>query len=54
MAVETDIDIVHLEFAIDADGLPEMTGISLVLPREPICFIQSECRLSLLSGQARR
>jgi hypothetical protein len=51
MAVETDIDTVHLEFAIDADGLPEMTGINLVLPRKPICFIQSECRLSLLSGQ---
>lgn len=53
MGVETGIDIVHLEFAAAADDLPVMAGINLVLPRQPFCFIQSECRLSLIPGQTR-
>lgn len=53
MGAETGIDIVHLPFAIDADGIPVMTGINIVLPRDLFCFIQSDCRLSLMAGQAR-
>jgi len=53
MTVETRIDIVHLEFSADGASTPVMAGITLVLPRQPFCFIQSECRLSLIPGHTR-
>ena len=53
MATATQIDIIHLEFAIDGDGDPVMTGINLALPREMFCFTWSDCKLSLLPGQTR-
>jgi len=53
MAVETRIDIVHLEFSAEDEGTPVMSGINLMLPRQPFCFIQSECRLSLIPGKTR-
>ncbi len=53
MATETQIDIIHLEFAIDGDGAAVMTGINLVLPRDALCYSWTACRLSLLPGQTR-
>lgn len=53
VTAETDIDIVYLTFAIDADGEPVMTGITVFLPRDGISYAWTGCRLSLLPGQAR-
>lgn len=53
MATETQIDIIHLEFAVEGDGMPVMAGINLVLPRDAVGYISTDCRLSLLPGQSR-
>ena len=53
MTAETNIDVVYLAFAIDADGEPVMKGITVFLPRDGICYTWTGCRLSLLPGQTR-
>lgn len=53
MATESQIDLVYLAFAIDADGVPVMRGISLTLPRDAICYGWTDCQLALLPGRSR-
>lgn len=50
---KTNVDIFYLAFAIDADGEPMMTGITVFLPRDGTCYAWTGCRPSLLPGQAR-
>jgi hypothetical protein len=52
-AVEAQVDLVYLEFTIGDDGIPVMTGINLMLPRETICHAWTGCRLSLVPGKTR-
>lgn len=44
-AVDTDTDLMHLEFLAGAN--PALTGVTLVLPRNGRCHIQTQCRLWL-------
>lgn len=52
-AVETQVDLVYLEFTISDDDVPAMTGINLMLPRDAICHAWTGCRLSLVPGKIR-
>lgn len=52
-AVEAQVDLVYLAFTLNDDGVPVMTGITLMLPRDTICFVSTGCRLSLVPGKAR-
>ncbi|WP_294269265.1 hypothetical protein [uncultured Sphingomonas sp.] len=52
-AVEAQVDLVYLAFTLKDDGVPVMTGITLMLPRDTICFVSTGCRLSLVPGKAR-
>jgi len=52
-AVEAQVDLVYLEFTIGEDGVPVMTGIIVMLPRDTVCYASTGCRLSLVSGKAR-
>ena len=52
-AVEAQVDLVYLEFTIGDDGIPVMTWINLLLPRETICHAWTGCRLSLVPGKTR-
>ncbi|MDR6116037.1 MULTISPECIES: hypothetical protein [unclassified Sphingomonas] len=52
-AVEAQVDLVYLEFAIGEDDVPVMTGITVMLPRDTICYVSTGCRLSLVPGKAR-
>ncbi len=52
-AVEAQVDLVYLEFAIGEDDIPVMTGITVMLPRDTICYVSTGCRLSLVPGKAR-
>lgn len=52
-AVEAQVDLVYLEFAIDEGDVPVMTGITLMLPRDTVCYVSTGCRLSLVPGKAR-
>jgi hypothetical protein len=51
-AVEAQVDLIYLEFAIDEDGVPVMTGIIVMLPRDAVCYASTGCRLSLVPGRA--
>lgn len=42
-AVETDADVLHLEYRTGSN--PALTGITMFLPRDGRCHIQSGCRL---------
>jgi len=42
-AVETDADVLHLEYRDRPN--PALTGITMFLPRDGRCHIQSGCRL---------
>jgi hypothetical protein len=44
-AVETDADVLHLEFRTGPN--PALTGIAMFLPRDGRCHIQSGCHLWL-------
>ena len=44
-AVETDADVLHLEYRDRPN--PALTGITMFLPRDGRCHIQSGCRLWL-------
>ncbi|WP_294192858.1 hypothetical protein [uncultured Sphingomonas sp.] len=52
-AVDAQVDLVCLEFAIGEDDAPVMTGITVMLPRDTICYVSTGCRLSLAYGKAR-
>ena len=52
-AVEAQVDLVYLEFTISDDGVPGMTGMNLMLPRDTICHAWTGCRLSLVPGKTR-
>ena len=52
-AVEAQVDLVYLEFTIADDGVPTMTGLNLMLPRDTICHAWTGCRLSLALGKTR-
>ncbi len=52
-AVEAQVDLVYLEFAIDEGDVPVMTGITVMLPRDTICYVSTGCRLSLVPGKVR-
>lgn len=52
-AVEAQVDLVYLEFAIGDDDVPVVTGITVMLPRETVCYVSTGCRLSLVPGKAR-
>ena len=43
----------YLEFAVGEDDVPVMTGITVMLPRDTVCYVSTGCRLSLASGKAR-
>jgi hypothetical protein len=53
MAAESQYDVVHLAFALNATGVPVMTGINLFLPRDRTCYAWTRCRLSLARGASR-
>ncbi|MEK9212990.1 hypothetical protein [Sphingomonas sp. 2378] len=40
-------DVVALEFGIAADGQFERTGITVYLPRDEGCYVQTDCRFWL-------
>lgn len=44
-AVDTDTDLVHVQYL--TDPIPALTGITLFLPRDGRCHIQTGCRLWL-------
>lgn len=50
-AVETDADLLHLEFR--NRPTPALTGIALFLPRDGRCHIQTGCRLWLSKASNR-
>jgi len=52
-AVEAQVDLVYLAFTLNDDGVPVMTGITVMLPRDTICYVSTGCRLSLVPGKAR-
>lgn len=52
-AVEAQVDLVYLEFTIGEDGVPVMTGIIVMLPRDTVCYVSTGCRLSLVLGKVR-
>lgn len=52
-AVEAQVDLVYLEFTISDDGVPKMTGMNLMLPRDTIWHAWTGCRLSLVPGKTR-
>ena len=52
-AVEAQVDLVYLEFTVGDDGVPVMSGINLMLPRDTICYAWTDCRLSLVPGKTR-
>lgn len=47
MAKDNKTDLVHFGFGADETGDYRMTGITLILPRDMICFVQPDCRLWL-------
>lgn len=51
-AVDAQVDFVCLEFAVGEDDVPVMTGITVILPRDTICYVSTGCRLSLVPGKA--
>jgi hypothetical protein len=52
-AVEAQVDLIYLEFAVGEDDIPVMTGITVMLPRDTICYVSTGCRLSVVLGKAR-
>ena len=52
-AVEAQVDLIYLEFAVGEDDVPVMTGITVMLPRDTVCYVSTRCRLSLIPGKAR-
>jgi len=52
-AVKAQVDLIYLEFAVGEDDVPVMTGITVMLPRDTVCYVSTGCRLSLVPGKAR-
>ena len=50
-AVEDNLDLIYLSFAIDDAGEAVMTEITVFLPRDLICYSWTNCRLALLPGR---
>lgn len=53
MAVESNIDLVHLAFATDAVGNYRLTDISVAVPRDHACYHFAGCRPSMPAGAKR-
>lgn len=52
-SVEAQVDLIYLEFAVGEDDVPVMTGITVMLPRDTVCYVSTGCRLSLVPGKVR-